>query len=666
MIPLLGTAVVVAVVGLAAVAAAAWAVTAVFSRCTPSDGVDRLKIARGVARSSTYGTWAAAGLAVGLMEWALLTPDFSVRYVAETGSRELPLYYTVTALWAGPAGSLLFWVFVLATVVALLTWRVPRRLGATHPAALAVLAGLLTAFAMLLLAGAAPFQPVDPVPPDGPGPNPLLRDHPAMGLHPPLLYAGFAALAVPFALATGALLAGSVDRHWARAVRGWTLAAWAFLTIGIALGAWWSYAVLGWGGYWAWDPVENVSLMPWLLATALLHVVGPARRTGNWAVAAVALAGAAFLLVLLGTLLTRSGAVLSVHAFADSPLGPPLLAMFGLLLVGWAVLVWWRRDRLGTDRPAGSGALLSRQSMFHAQTVLLVLITVTILLGTVLPVLAQLGGDRLSVGAPWFNRTTGPAAAAVLVLMAVGPLVAWDRDDPGGLLRRLRWPGVAGLLAVGAVGLLGPGGVLLPIATGLVAFTVATLAAEIARPGHRPDSIRPRPRRRRVGALVAHAGITLAALAVVGTSYGASAQHEVAVGEPVVVGSSSATLLGFHRYAEPGRTVAAAPVLLGSGDQPVGTATPQLHFYPGHNMVVASPAVRSGVGRDLQVALLDVDPDAGTATLRLTVTPLLSWLWVAAGIVVAGGLVAALPARSRAARPAPAAPVATRQPAEVP
>lgn len=653
MISAAGTATLVAAAGLSGLGVAGWVAAA--------RGVANRTAATRLARWATLGLWLAAVAAAGLMVLALLTRDFSVSYVASTGSRELPVYYTVTALWAGPGGSLLLWLLVLASVTLLLGLRPPGRLGATHPAAVAVLTVLVGAFAVLTLVGAAPFQPVEPVPADGPGPNPLLRDHPAMGIHPPLLYLGFAGLAVPFALAAGALLAGRVDAAWGRAVRTWTLGAWVFLTAGVALGAWWSYAVLGWGGYWAWDPVENVSLMPWLVATALLHTVGPARRGGGWGATAAALAGAAFLLVLLGTLLTRSGAVLSVHAFADSPLGGPLLAIFGVFLAGWLTLLVLRRDRLapGTGPPA---AVLSRQGTFRAQTALLLLITVTILAGTVLPVVAQLaGGERMSVGAPWFNRTTGPPALAVLVLMAVAPLVRWDSDHPARLLHRLRWPGAAGLLAVGVAGLTGPGGALLPVAAGLVAFVVATLAQDLAGQwAARRTRVRPGARRR-VGALVAHAGVALAALAVVGTSYGSSGQQEVAVGESVAAGQFSGTLVGIERFEEPGRTVAGARVLLGDADRPLGTVEPQLHFYPGHDMVVASPAVRATAGQDLQVAVLDVDPEQGTATLRLTVTPLLSWLWLAAGIAAAGGLLAAVPARRRTPERGPVA--APKEPA---
>lgn len=663
MISVLGTTALIAAAVLGTGGALAWVTTArrgvaigqgghngVNGAPAPDGQADPVDAASRVARWCTAGGWFAAAVAVGLMEWALLSHDFSVAFVAETGSRDLPLYYTITALWAGAGGSLILWLFVLATFTAAAArWRAAPR-PASHAVTMAVLTGLVAVFALLTQLGAEPFGRVAAAAANGPGPNPLLQDHPAMGIHPPLLYAGFAGLAVPFAMSVAALAVGRVDGRWAQSVRSWVLAAWIFLTAGVALGAWWSYAVLGWGGYWAWDPVENISLMPWLLATALLHVLRTSRRGPGWAAAAVTLAGAAFMLVILGTLLTRSGALLSVHSFSDSPLGLPLLVLFGSMVAGWAVLLMARRDRLGTA-PSEPGPLLSRQTALRGQAALLILITVTIFAGTVLPVLVETAtGNRLSVGAPWFNLTTGPPALAVLVLMAVGPLIAWDDDTPAALLVRLRWPGVAALLTVGIVGLTGTGGLLLPITAGLAVFVVVSLVQQLAASANR----------RRVGSFVAHLGIAVVALAVVASGDGSSRQETVGTGETVISGAVSATLVGIDGSMDGRGSVATARILLGDGAHPVGIVGPELRLFAGQETVTASPANVAGVGQDIQVALLDVDVEAGTATIRVTVTPLLGWLWAGAAVTVVGGIIAAVPGRSRRQPPTAAEPVQER------
>ncbi|NEE02018.1 heme lyase CcmF/NrfE family subunit [Phytoactinopolyspora halotolerans] len=632
MTPALGTAALTAAGFFGVVAAGMWV------------RVSRRSVARRTARWCTAGAWLAALAAVLLMEWALLSNDVSVAFVAETGRSDLPVYYAVTALWAGAGGSLILWLLVLSTfTVAVGRWG--RSAGAVpHAVAMAVLTGLVGVFAVLTQFGMAPFDAVDAVPDDGPGPNPLLRDHPAMGIHPPMLYAGFAGLAVPFALAVGALTGGRVDGRWARAVRPWTLAAWIFLTAGVALGAWWSYAVLGWGGYWAWDPVENVSLMPWLLATALLHLLRVPRHTRGWAAGAVTLAGAAFLLVILGTLLTRSGALLSVHSFSDSPLGVPLLMVFVVASVGWVALLAARRNRLGADAEAVSG-LLSRESALYGQMALLALITAVIFAGTVAPVITELiSGDRLSIGAPWFNLTTGPPALALLLLMAVGPLTSWGRDSVGGVAPRFRWPAAAALPAIGLAGVSGAEGVLIPMTAGVAVFVVVSLAQEVGASASR----------RRIGAFIAHAGVALTALAIVASGNGSSQQTTVAAGESVTSGSASATLLGVGSFADgEGGARASARVLLSDGGEPVATVEPELRLFPGQSTVTAAPANVSGIGQDLQVAVLEVDPERGTATLRLTVTPMLVWLWVGAAVIAAGGVIAAMPGpRRRGSRPA--------------
>ncbi|MEO3777656.1 cytochrome c-type biogenesis CcmF C-terminal domain-containing protein [Micromonospora sp. B11E3] len=620
------------------------------------------------ARLASAATLAAAAVACALLEAALLRHDFGVEFVAENGGRHVPAYHTVTSLWAALDGSLLLWLLVLAGFAALLAHRrrYPARL---HAYAMAVVSTVTVFFFALSAFAANPFRPVSPVPADGPGPNPLLQQHPAMGVHPPLLYAGYLGLVVPFAFALAAPLAGPQGRDWVRAARPWTLAAWAALTAGIGLGAWWSYAVLGWGGYWAWDPVENASLLPWLTATAFLHTA--TRRGAGRAGWNLVLACASFVLVLFGTFLTRSGAVSSVHAFTDSPLGPMLLG-FVLLAVVAATLLAGRRTPEPPRRAAAPA--LSRSTAVLANGVLLVTIAAVVLVGTVFPLLSSpLGGVRTSVGPPYYQRTAVPLAVAVLLVMGALPAVT----ARAGGLRRLAVPGGVALATVAAVGLLSRPGPAALAAFGAAAFVLTGVATELAErmphPGRprRADSDAAAAGRRhrrsgRVGGLVAHAGIALVAVGVAGSAaYGRDVERVVGTGETLRVAGASVRLVGVDRTAEDGTmTVRARLRLSGAGGG--RTVAPALRYHPARDATVTVPAIRTGPLRDTYVTLLAVAPDGGSATVRLAVNPLVGLLWTGGALTAAGGLLAAAGAvrpRRRAAAPAGPGPVPAGTPA---
>ncbi|GAA4431269.1 cytochrome c-type biogenesis CcmF C-terminal domain-containing protein [Georgenia halophila] len=585
--------------------------------------------------TTTVLALAAVAGAVVLIEVALVRHDTSLSYVDRVSDATLPVYYRISALWSALEGSLLLWLLATAVVAALFVRR-PRDLTpAGHCAAAAVLAALVAVFAVVTLV-ASPFGPAGMA--DAARPSPLLRDHAAMGVHPPLLYAGFTALAVPYALAVGGLATRTLGRPWARVVHAWTLGAWVLLSAGIVVGAWWSYAVLGWGGYWAWDPVENASLMPWLVATALLHTVG-ARTTlaRGWA---VGLAGAGLVLVLLGTFLTRSGVVESVHAFSTSTLGPVLLGVLGLAtMVLLALLVRRRRD-LAADAPAPP--VLSRGGALQANRVLLVLVTAVVLVGSCLPaVIDAVAGDRVSVGPPWYARTLTPVAVVLLALMAVGPLLAARREEPRALLARLGPPAAFAALVTGVVGILVPD-LSLAAVSGLAGFVLASATRHGVR--------RPRDRRG-IGVFVAHLGIALGAVAVVAGGHGATTETTVPVGGAVRAGETTATLVSLDRREEPHRDVAEARVLLAEGETPLGTVRPELRWYGDQSTMLAGPAIRVEPFRDVYVTLLGADPAAGTATLRLAVTPMITWLWASAFLTIVGGVLAGVPARRRGGAP---------------
>jgi cytochrome c-type biogenesis protein CcmF len=615
------------------------------------------------ARLLTWAAFATAVAVVGTMEWALVTHDFSVRYVAENSALEVPLYYRVIGLWAALEGSLLLWLLVLTAFAVLMARRVPAAVRDLHPAAMATMMSVAVFFFGLALAAGDAFARMSPVPENGPGPNPLLQDHPLMGIHPPLLYVGYVGLTVPFAYAVAALVTGRTGKAWLAATRGWLLVAWAALTAGIVLGAWWSYEVLGWGGYWAWDPVENASILPWFTATALVHSVMVQQRRSILRAWNLSLAAATFVLVLIGTFITRSGVIASVHAFTQSPLGPVLLGYIAFVILGVSALFVWRAGKLGpTDRIESA---VSREAAFLVNNVLFVALALTVLLGTTFPLLVEaLTGDRVSVGAPYFNRMVVPLALVLVLLMGIGPALPWGgrAAETRAAFRRLRLPLVVGLGVVGGLGLAGLPHPLTLITLGAAAFSLAAVVGEVLRgvrrTAHAGGVGWPRAvartllgNRRRYGGLLTHAGVVLAAVAIaVSSSYAASEERNLEIGESVKVGDYSATLVGVDRERTARFMQVAATTGLAREGEDLGEWRPMLRFYPTMSEAIGRPAVRSGLGGDAYLTVSAVSADASSATVRLTVTPLMMWLWVAGAVMITGVALAIWPRRRRTSR----------------
>ena len=610
------------------------------------------------ARRLTVAMAVSAAIACGVLVYALVTHDFSVRYVAENGGRAVPLYYTVISLWAALEGSLLLWLLVLSGYAVLVMRHVHPRAAVLHPWAMAVICGVAVFFFGLALFAGNAFQPVSPVPADGPGPNPLLQDHPLMGVHPPLLYLGYVGLTVPFAYAVAALITGRTGRGWLVATRRWTLAAWTFLTAGIMLGGWWSYEVLGWGGYWAWDPVENASILPWFTTTALLHSVMVQERRATLRVWNLSLAASTFLLVILGTFLTRSGVVAGVHAFSQSAIGPALLGFFTVVLVGVLALLVWRSERLGPVDRLEAG--VSREAVFLGNNVILVGLAVTVLIGTVFPLLVEaVNGDRLSVGAPYFDRMVIPLALVMLILMGVGPMVPWGVGDPRALGRRLAVPAALGLLTVAALGMSGLDGVAPLLTIGIGVFVLATIADRVVtgwQATRTATGLPPLPalwrtlvrRRRLYGGLLTHVGLVLAAVAIgASSSYSVDGQQTLAIGESFSVGGYTATLDSITPERTDRKMTISAQVAIADGDDALGVYEPALSFYPAAAQAIGTPSVRTGLVEDAYLLLSSVDDDRTEATIRLIISPLVLWLWVSGGVMVTGAAVAAWPDRRR-------------------
>jgi cytochrome c-type biogenesis protein CcmF len=595
-------------------------------------------------RKYTWVIVAGAVLGVIAMETALLRHDFSLKYVAENGSRQTPLLFTITGMWSALEGSILLWALVLSGYLAVMVRHFRAR--ASDPlvgwATLTVF--VVAAFFFALMAGPAnPFRVIHgAIPTNGPGPNPLLQNHPLVAFHPPMLYLGYVGFTIPFAFAVAALVTGRLGEGWLVETRRWTLFAWGFLTIGIVLGAWWSYEVLGWGGYWAWDPVENASFIPWLTATAYLHSVMVQERRGMLRIWNLSLLLATFSLTILGTFLTRSGVLESVHSFTESPIGPWILTFFGLVVATAVLLIGWRGDRLRS--PGSIDSPVSREGAFLANNLLFAAFCFVVLLGTVFPLLAEaINGDRLSVGGPYFNRMTTPIVIALLFLMAIAPVLPWRKSSEEVLGHRLLWPAWTATLVV-----------VLCVATGLrglaplVVFWLGTFAAGSAV-RQLVLSARHQGWRglmgRANGGMIVHIGVVLIAVAFAAShAYGHSREFRLAPGQSARVSSHQVTYLGSSTVRDTNKTSVRARVRVDGGK----IYAPAVHQFPFATQAIGSPSVKSSLHDDVYLTLVAPPEQAGgSAVIGVIVQPLILWLWIGGGVIAVGTLLAAWPGRRR-------------------
>jgi cytochrome c-type biogenesis protein CcmF len=592
----------------------------------------------------TYAFLALAGavLATVAMQRGLITRDFSLAYVANNGSTRTPPLFNVATMWAALEGSILLWGLVLAGYIAVIAQKFRSRL--EDPlvgwALLTMLAVGIFFFA-LMMGPANPFETVSPVPDDGPGPNPLLQNHVLMAFHPPMLYLGYVGFTVPFGFAVAALVTGRVGEGWLLATRRWTLFAWGFLTTGILLGAWWSYEVLGWGGYWAWDPVENASLLPWLTGTAYLHSVMVQERRGMLRVWNISLLCATFALTILGTFLTRSGVVDSVHAFTESPIGPWLLAFFAVVVALTVGLIGWRGDRLRA--PGRIDSPVSREGSFLANNVLFAAFAFVVLLGTVFPLVVEaVNGDQLSVGVPYFNRMTMPLGLLMLFLMAVAPVLPWRKASEELLRVRLFWPAVAAVVVVIATVVSGARGLAPVLAFGLGAFAGGAALRQVVlatrRNGWRGLVGRTN------GGMVVHLGVVLIAVAFAASqSYSSEVELRLQEGETATVGGHTLVYEGLETTEDAEKTTIAARVRV-DGE----VFRPAVNEYVFGGQTIGTPSVSVGLREDVFLALLDVPEEEGDpAVVRVVLQPLVTWLWIGGGVMAFGTALAAFPGRRR-------------------
>ncbi|MDE0667691.1 MAG: cytochrome c biogenesis protein CcsA, partial [bacterium] len=472
--------------------------------------------------------------------------------------------------------------------------------------------------------------------------NPLLQDNPLMAVHPPMLYLGYVGFTVPFAFAVASLALGRTDEGWLAETRRWSLFAWGFLTAGIVLGAWWSYDTLGWGGYWAWDPVENASLLPWLTATAYLHSAMVQERRGMLRVWNLSLVCATFSLTILGTFITRSGVLDSVHSFTASGIGPAILGFFGAVAAACVLLIGWRGDRLRA--PGRFDSFFSREGTFLANNLLFALFAAVVLLGTVFPLVAEaLRGDRLSVGAPYFQRMTMPLGMLLLLLMAAAPVLPWRKASTELLSRRLFWPAWCGVgtLAV-AVGL-GARGPAPLTAFALGGFAGGAAARQLVlaarRQGWRGLAGRTN------GGMVTHIGVVVVAVALAASgSYLQQAELSLREGETVEFAGQAFSFAGVREVVHPERLEVRAEIAVDG----VCCVGPAISRYTLRGQVVGHPATLSSARRDVQLSVVRLPAETGgNLVLRITVQPLIVWLWVGGAVMLAGAVLAAFPGRRR-------------------
>src|SRR5512132_2427841 len=582
-------------------------------------------------RRSVYGLAVLTTAAFAVLEIAFLRSDFHFDVVATHSSTTTPTFYRAAAAWSSQEGSLLLWVWLLSLWSSLVLFLVRRRLRDVAPYATAVLLGFGAFFTALLVFAVSPFHTVAQAPPEGTGLNPLLR-HPSMMIHPPMLYSGYTLWAVPFAFAIGALVVRRVDADWIRATRRFALAAWFFLGVGILLGARWSYAELGWGGYWAWDPVENASLLPWLTGTAFLHSVMIQEKRGMLKVWNASLVLATGILAVLGTFLVRSGILDSIHAFGASTLGKPFLGFIALLCFGAVALVVTRLDDLRSEGRLDS--LVSREVVFLLNNLVLVGLCFVIFWGTFFPLISEaVTGSKASVGPPWFDRYTTPLALVLVLLSGVGPALAWGRTTPARLGRICAAPLAAAALVLAA--LLAVGGIARrPLAFTmfcLAAFALASVAQEFwlgararrsmtGEPALLAFSSLVRRNRRRYGGYLVHVGI---AVLLVGVAASSSFQH---VRDIRLRPGQAARVGGYDvRYVRPTRRLESEKITLGAvlevskhGRQ-IATLTPTRGYYPSlddatlgrigrffNGDSTSELGLQAGLGRDIWTA---VQPD---------------------------------------------------------
>ncbi len=635
----------------------------------------RPELARTVTRS-VYAVLAALVVASIALWKGIIAHDFNIEYVWAYTSRNLPTGYLVSAFWAGQKGSLLFWSVVLSLFAALAQALTPRRHAPLLPYVAAVTSATTVFFlSVMLFSGAGnPFERLPFTPADGRGLNPQLQN-PGMMIHPPMLYLGYISITIPFAFAMAALLSKRLDTGWIHAIRKWTIVSWLFLSIGITLGMWWAYVELGWGGYWAWDPVENASFLPWLTMTAFLHSVMIQEKRGMLKRWNLSLIVGTFLLSIFGTFITRSGVIASVHSFTQSNVGYFFLAFLFLSAVVGYTLLYTRWPLLEAEVQLES--MVSREAAFLFNNLLLVGIAFSVLWGTLFPIISEaVRGTKITVGPPFFNRVNVPLGLLLLALTGIGPLIAWRKASVANLRRQFTFPVGALLVTMAALAAAGVRE-LAPLMTwGLGAFVGATIAQEFWRGTRARMRMHGEPvpvafsrlvgrNRRRYGGYLVHVGILVYFVAFAGMAFKKEQEATLKPGQSVQVRSAfghtyTFTHVGVSQFKQLNRYVSAATVEVREDGTPIGTITSEKrqHFTineMGTEEKSFEPStevgIRSGLREDIYVVFAGAVNGTEEAVYRFNLNPLVWWVWAGGFILVFGGLVTMWPGGGGAAGP---------------
>ncbi len=623
---------------------------------------DRPAVASAIVRS-TYGVWIALIVASIALWKGLFAHDFNIEYVAAYTSRNLPDSYIFSAFWAGQKGSLLFWAVVLATFGALAQFTASKRYQDLMPYVAGVTLGVTAFFVIVMLFGGAnPFDRLPFTPPDGRGLNPQLQN-PGMVIHPPMLYLGYIAITIPFAYAIAALLSRRLDTGWVHAIRRWSLVAWLFLSIGITLGMWWAYVELGWGGYWAWDPVENASLLPWLTLTAFVHSVMIQEKRGMLKKWNMGLVVATFLLSIFGTFLTRSGVIASVHSFTQSNVGYFFLVFLVVVGVLSFTLLYTRWDHLESETQLESMA--SREAAFLFNNLALVGIAFSVLWGTVFPIISEaVRGTKITVGPPFFNRVNIPLGLLLLGLTGIGPLIAWRKASSQNMLRQFTWPVATGLVGTVAALAVGIRDFYVLMALGLGAFVTGTVVQEFGR------GVRARIRmhgegvfsallglvgrnRRRYGGYIVHMAIVVYFVAFAGMAFKVTEEVTLKPGESTEMRSPfghtyTLTSLGVSQYEALNRIVSAATIEVTRNGKSLGRITSEKRQHvDSFGQKSFEPSTEVGIRSDLREDLYIVYAGSigGTeeSSFAFSINPLVWWVWFGGVLLVIGGLITMWP-----------------------
>jgi cytochrome c-type biogenesis protein CcmF len=622
---------------------------------------DRPELAATVVRSvyAVLGCLVVASLAL----WkGLVSHDFNIEYVAAYTSRNLPSYYVFSAFWAGQKGSLLFWAVVLSIFASLAQLLTPRRYADLMPYVAGVTSAVVAFFVSVMLFGSNPFERLAFTPADGRGLNPQLQNV-GMVIHPPMLYLGYISITIPFAFAIAALLSRRLDTGWIHAIRKWTLVSWLFLSIGITLGMWWAYVELGWGGYWAWDPVENASFLPWLTMTAFLHSVMIQEKRGMLKRWNLGLIVGTFLLSIFGTFITRSGVIASVHSFTQSNVGYFFLAFLVVVAVLSFTLLYTRWPLLEAEVQLES--MLSREAAFLFNNLLLVGIAFSVLWGTLFPILSEaVRGTKITVGPPFFNRVNVPLGLLLLALTGIGPLIAWRKASPANLRRQFVGPVTSGGVTLVALLAAGVRDMYAVMAMALAGFVAGTIAQEFYR------GVRARRRmhgesvplafvrliernRRRYGGYIVHAGILIYFVAFAGMAFKVEREATLKPGESVELRSPFGhtyrfTHVGISQYEALNRVVSAATVQVFIDGKSAGLLTSEKRQHvDSFKRPTFEPStevgIRSGLREDLYMVFAGAVDGTEEAVYRFNVNPLVWWVWFGGFVLAFGGLVTMWP-----------------------